>query len=218
MFDLAAGDYDRVEKIMALGTGSWYRRQALLRAGLRPGMRVLDVAIGTGLVAREEAAIAGGSHRVLGVDASVEMLRQARSSLDVPVVCGTAERLPVATGAFDFVSLGFALRHMSDMGIAFREFLRVLRPGGTLCVLELTEPTGLFKRTVLRWYMSRLVPALTRNADSQRLWEYYWDTIERCVPPPGVRKELSAAGFNRVHHHAELGIFSEFCARKPKGL
>src|SRR5687767_15786580 len=63
MFDQAAGDYDRVERLMALGSGPWYRRRALHRAGLRPGMRVLDVAAGTGLVAREAAALAGDPDR-----------------------------------------------------------------------------------------------------------------------------------------------------------
>src|SRR2546428_14161610 len=68
IFNQTAGDYDRVERVMALGSGSWYRRQALRRAGLAAGMRVLDVAIGTGLVAREEIDIAGDPRLVLGLD------------------------------------------------------------------------------------------------------------------------------------------------------
>src|SRR5665213_261383 len=68
IFDSTAGDYDRVERTMALGTGSWYRRQALGRAGLCAGMKVLDVAVGTGLVAREASALAGGPGFVVGLD------------------------------------------------------------------------------------------------------------------------------------------------------
>src|SRR5262245_8767838 len=70
IFDDAAGDYDRVEKWLGLGSGSRYRREALLRAGLAQGMRVLDVAVGTGLVAREEIAVVGSEKLVLGVDPS----------------------------------------------------------------------------------------------------------------------------------------------------
>src|ERR1043165_7722134 len=74
IFNQTAGDYDRVERLMALGSGSWYRRQALRRAGLAQGMRVLDVAIGTGLVAREEVEITGDPKLVFGLDLSIVMV------------------------------------------------------------------------------------------------------------------------------------------------
>src|SRR5437763_1885491 len=81
IFNQTAGDYDRVERLMALGSGSWYRRRALRRAGLAQGMRVLDVAIGTGLVAREEVDITGDPRLVLGLDPSVGMIAQAQRTL-----------------------------------------------------------------------------------------------------------------------------------------
>jgi demethylmenaquinone methyltransferase/2-methoxy-6-polyprenyl-1,4-benzoquinol methylase len=74
LFDQTAGDYDRIERAVSFGTGAWYRRQALLRAGLTPGMRVLDVAVGTGLVAREALAVVGESGQVIGLDPSAGML------------------------------------------------------------------------------------------------------------------------------------------------
>src|SRR5438477_2557133 len=74
IFDRTACDYDRIERIMGLGSGAWYRRQALLRAGLAPGMRVLDVAIGTGLTAREALAIVRGRGSIMGLDPSMGML------------------------------------------------------------------------------------------------------------------------------------------------
>src|SRR3954449_6403754 len=113
IFNETAPDYERVERWMALGSGSWYRRQALLRAGLAPGMRVLDVAIGTGLVAREEAAITGDPKLVLGLDPSIGMLSEARRTLPVQAVLGVAEELPLADAQFDFLSMGYALRHLS---------------------------------------------------------------------------------------------------------
>src|SRR5882724_11282587 len=88
IFNQTAGDYDRVERLMAIGSGSWYRRQALRRAGLARGMRVLDVAIGTGLVAREEVRITGEAKLVLGVDPSIGMISQARRRLPVQAVLG----------------------------------------------------------------------------------------------------------------------------------
>src|SRR5688572_3367853 len=104
VFDGAAGSYDRVERMMAWGSGSWYRRQALKRSGLTEGMRVLDVATGTGLVAREAVALAGDASRVIGVDPSAGMIAEAGRQLPIRLVRGRAEQLPFADGSFDFLS------------------------------------------------------------------------------------------------------------------
>ena len=214
-FDGAAGDYDRVERIMALGSGAWYRRRALGRAGLAPGMRVLDVATGTGLVAREAAAVVGDAALVLGVDPSHGMLAEASRGLPgVRLTLGTAEQLPVADASADFLSMGYALRHVSDLAVTFREFRRALRPGGRVCVLEITRPDGRLRLAALRLYMRWVVPGLTRLAarrtDSHRLWAYYWDTIEQCVAPEQILHAMRDAGFDDVRRHVEMGIFSEY--------
>ena len=220
IFDSAARDYDRVERMMALGSGSWYRRRALQRAGLLRGMRVLDVATGTGLVAREAAGIVGDPRLVLGVDPSSGMLAEAaRRARLVRLAQGTAEALPVADASVDFLSMGYALRHVSDLSATFREYHRVLRPGGRVCVLEITPPDGRLRLAALRAYMRWVVPALTRLAtrgggDSHRLWSYYWDTIERCVPPARIMDAMRSAGFADVARHTNLGIFSEYTGRK----
>src|SRR5206468_651459 len=104
IFDRTAPDYDRIERFMALGSGSWYRRQALTRAGLAAGMRVLDVAVGTGLVAREEIDITGDAKLVFGLDASIGMLTQARRTNPLQAVLALAEELPLADEQFDFLS------------------------------------------------------------------------------------------------------------------
>src|SRR4051812_48964705 len=96
IFDATAPDYDRVERMMALGSGPWYRRQALKRAGLAKGMRVLDVAVGTGLVAREEITLTGSKDLVLGLDPSMGMLSQAVQSLGIRALLGVGEQLPLA--------------------------------------------------------------------------------------------------------------------------
>ena len=135
LFDGNARDYDYVERLLALGSGSWYRRHALLRAGLAPGMHVLDVATGTGLVAREAMAIIGPEGTVVGLDPSAGMLAEAHRLLPMRLVRGRGERLPLRDASFDFVSMGFALRHVTDLNALFGEFHRVLKPGGSLCVL-----------------------------------------------------------------------------------
>jgi demethylmenaquinone methyltransferase/2-methoxy-6-polyprenyl-1,4-benzoquinol methylase len=219
IFDSSAPDYDRVEALMALGTGSWYRRQALLRAGLAPGMRVVDVGVGTGLVAREAARIVGSASLVAGVDPSAGMLASARVPEGVTLLEGRAEAIPLPDGCADFVSMGYALRHIGDLSAAFREFRRVLKPGGIACVLEITRPETRLRTWILKAYMRGLVPALAwfvaRNADTPKLMRYYWDTIETCVPPPRVMATLEHAGLEGVHRYVEAGIFSEYRARRP---
>jgi demethylmenaquinone methyltransferase / 2-methoxy-6-polyprenyl-1,4-benzoquinol methylase len=219
IFDHTAGDYDRVERWMALGTGSWYRRRALVRSGLEAGMKVLDVAIGTGLVAREALRLTGDPRLVTGLDPSAGMLAETRGALALPLTMGLGEALPLRGGSFDFVSMGYALRHLSDLAVTFREFLRVLRPGGRVCILELTPPRFAPTRLLLRLYVRGVIPALTRlttnHGETALLWQYFWDTMEVCVEPQRVLDALQEAGFHGPSRYVELGFCSEYTATKP---
>ena len=216
-FDDTAVDYDRLERVLGLGTGSWYRRQALLRAGLQAGMQVLDVGMGTGLVAKEILKITGEPQRLVGVDPSPGMMEQAR--FDQPVECriGRAEEIPVPAASVDFLAMGYALRHIADFAAAAAEFRRVLRPGGRLLLLEITRAEGRMANLLLKAYMRGVVPAVARVVSRSRttpmLWRYYWDTIEACVAPGQVLQTLANAGLADVERHVELGIFSEYRAR-----
>ncbi|MEP6608054.1 MAG: class I SAM-dependent methyltransferase [Burkholderiaceae bacterium] len=219
VFDATAVDYERVERMMAFGTGSWYRRQALGRAGLVHGMQVLDVGTGTGLTAMEAARVSGRGANVTGVDPSQGMLASARLPAGMRVLEGSAEELPASDHSFDFVSMGYALRHVADLHAVFTEFFRVLRPGGRACVLEITRPRSVFAMRALRVYMRTIVPALARvvgrSRDMPQLMRYYWDSIEACVPPQEVVEQMRAAGFASVTRHVVLGIFSEYVGVKP---
>lgn len=219
LFDETAGSYDRINAAFSLGSGAWYRRTALRRAGLRPGQRLLDVAVGTGLVAREAVRILGGPRGVVGIDLSEGMLRRARASLPIPLVCGRAEALPVADASFDFLSMGYALRHVAALPAAFAEYRRVLRPGGRLLLLEIARPAGTLAYGATRLYLGRLVPGvIARLGGGERarlLMRYYWDTIDRCVPPAVILQALAAAGFTEVGCEVQLGIFRAYTARRP---
>jgi demethylmenaquinone methyltransferase / 2-methoxy-6-polyprenyl-1,4-benzoquinol methylase len=218
IFNRTAGDYDRVEAAMSAGSGARYRRWALERAGLRAGMKCVDVGSGTGLVAKQAAQLVGETGSVIGVDPSVGMLIAGAFPSTIPTVAGAGERLPLADAQFDFLSMGYALRHVADIAAAFAEFHRVLKPGGRLCILEISRPRRRVTTAVLKLYMRVFVPLVTRvvakHAATPTLMRYYWDTIEACMPPAELIKALQVAGFRQVERRVEFGIFSEYCAIK----
>jgi demethylmenaquinone methyltransferase / 2-methoxy-6-polyprenyl-1,4-benzoquinol methylase len=219
LFDRTASNYDRLESIVGLGTGRWYRRRALRDAGLKPGMRVIDVGTGTGLLASAAAQIVGDPTQVTGVDPSPGMLENARVPAGLRLLSGSAERIPLADGCADFLSMGYALRHVGDLSAAAAEFYRVLRPGGRLCLLEVTSPTGTLSRALVRaWFhgvVPRIAAAVAGRGDAPLLMRYYWDTIEACVPPETILRTLSDAGFLDAGREADLTIFSAYRARRP---
>lgn len=218
LFDATAGHYDRINLMMSLGSGRSYRRQALLRAGLAAGQRHLDVGAGTGVIALLRQEIVGPSGEVVALDPSPGMLEMARAAGVRRLVPGRAELLPFPDAGFDLLTMGYALRHVSDLDATFAEFLRVLRPGAKLLILEITRPPPGLGYHALRFYLRTLVPLLTRlqgSRDAQALMRYHWDTIEHCVPPATILAALRCAGFEQIRRKVMLGLFSEYSGVRP---
>ena len=218
LFDRSAEHYDRACGIMSFGSGQRYRREALTRAGLRPGMHVLDVGTGTGLLAREIVHLLGSSGRIVGLDPSWNMITAGRRELNLPFVQGLGERLPFPDRHFDFVTMGYALRHVPDLDQTFEEYRRVLKPGGRLLLLEITRPASAPGRALARIYFGTIVPLVTRigtgSAHAAELMRFYWETIARCVPPETVLASLGRAGFATPDRVVVHGIFSEYTATR----
>jgi demethylmenaquinone methyltransferase / 2-methoxy-6-polyprenyl-1,4-benzoquinol methylase len=220
LFDSTATQYDRLCRLMSLGSGQRYRGWVLRRIGLRPGMKLLDVATGTGLVARAATSVVRNSHAVIGIDPSRGMLRVARTTLSSPLAQGCVEQLPFRADVFDVLTMGYALRHAADLEIAFRECLRVMKPGGRLLILEISRPAAMWLRTVIRVYFTRLLPWLMRvgtgHGDSGVLIRYYWETIENCVPPETILEALRRSGFVDLSLNTFGGLLAEYVAVKPR--
>ena len=218
LFDSAASGYDQAEFLTGLGSGPWYRREVLRRSGLRPGMQVLDVAAGTGLVTAEARAMVGEHGQVVALDPSPGMLAELRRKLPVDALVAYAEEIPLPEASMDFISMGYALRHVGDLDRAFAEIARVLRPGGRVCVMEISRPASRLGRILLRSYIGGVVPLLARLTGSHRrvgqLWEYYGDTIEAALDPEDILSALHRAGLSDAACSVTFGIFREYTARK----
>ncbi len=218
MFDSSAKHYDWITRVMSFGSGGWYRRQALQRAGVAAGHKVLDVGAGTGEVSLLCQDMVGAAGFVVALDPSKGMLGVAVQNGVRRATLGLGERLPFPEGTFDFVTMSYALRHVADLQEAFSEYRRVLKPGGKILLLEITRPQGAFTKAFLKVYMKGIVPLLTRlfrgSKEAEELMRYYWDTIEHCVPPEKILETMAGTGVREVRRHRVMAIFSEYTGVK----
>lgn len=203
MFDRVAPVYDLMNSVMTAGTDARWRAATVRALDLRPGMRVLDVACGTGGLARGAAAAVGPHGSVAGVDLSGRMLIVARrrrvSAAHAAVVYHRADALalPFEDATFDAACIGFGLRNVADHAACLREMARVVRPGGRIAVLELAEPPGGLARAVHRTWFRRVVPLLGRLLGRRAAYAYLPASVARYPGPERVAALMAAAGLGR---------------------
>jgi demethylmenaquinone methyltransferase/2-methoxy-6-polyprenyl-1,4-benzoquinol methylase len=218
LFDHGARYYDGIAFWGFFGTGSGYRRWALCRHGLRAGQRLLDVGCGTGLIALEAMKILGTAENITCLDPSAGMLSVARLKLNARFLQGRAEEIPLPDESVDFLTMGYALRHVASLDQAFNEYHRVLTRGGKVLLLEITKPSNRVGTAVLKVYFNRLYPWLARmltgSETARDLLKYYWETMETCVRPELILEALNGAGFREVKRDCRFGMLSEYSAVK----
>jgi demethylmenaquinone methyltransferase/2-methoxy-6-polyprenyl-1,4-benzoquinol methylase len=129
------------------------------------------------------------------------MLCEARKVGGVKLIRAVGECLPFADASFDFLSMGYALRHVSDLKNAFDEYLRVLKPGGVALILEISRPRSAVLLALVRFYIKTVLGVAfakaTGNQDMRTLMAYWWDTTEQCVSPETIIAAMQDAGFVR---------------------
>ena len=220
MFDESARHYNWITDAMSFGTGRWYRRDVLQRIGVGAGTALLDVGCGTGVIALAAQELVGASGQVVAVDPSEGMLAEARKAGVIDARLGRGEALPVGDAEFDLLTMGYALRHVEDLYQTFCEYRRALKPGGKLLLLEITRPDNWLQYHFLKVYLKYVIPVLTRlgrrSREAQELMQYYWDTIDACVPPATILEALARAGFGQPQRQVLHGMLSEYTAVKPR--
>jgi len=194
MFDRIAPVYDLMNRLMTAGLDRRWRRLAV-REVVWPGDRVLDSCCGTGDLA-VEAERRGA--RVVALDFSERMLERARrKSGTIEWVQGDALAMPFGDGEFDAVTCGFGVRNLTDLEAGLREVARVLRPGGTIAVLEITRPRGLL-RPFFRLWFDVLVPLGGKVLPGGQAYTYLPASVRRFPGPDDLAALFVSAGFEDV--------------------
>lgn len=205
VFDRVAERYDLMNDLMSLGLHRAWKWFAVQLARLRPGERVLDVASGSGDLARAIARRVAPGGQVLMTDINARMLAHGRDRLAdagflPPAVQCDAERLPFRDGSFDCVTVGFGLRNMTHKERALREMTRVLKPGGRVLVLEFSRVAKPLER-VYDFYSFNVLPWLgQRVAGSGDAYRYLAESIRMHPDQVSLARMLQDAGLSQVDY------------------
>ena len=206
VFDSVAAKYDVMNDLMSMGLHRAWKAYTVAVANVREGDRVLDIAGGTGDLARAFARKAGAGGTVVHTDINEAMLHQGRNrllddGLVLPTAICDAETLPFPGASFDLVSVAFGLRNMTHKEQGLAEMNRVLKPGGRLLVLEFSKVAKPLEKAY-DWYSFNVLPRIGQwvagDADSYR---YLAESIRMHPGQAELKAMMKAAGFGHVDVH-----------------
>jgi demethylmenaquinone methyltransferase / 2-methoxy-6-polyprenyl-1,4-benzoquinol methylase len=206
VFDSVADKYDLMNDLMSAGLHRVWKRFAIEVSGVRAGSRVLDLAGGTGDLARLFASRTGKTGTVIHTDVNGRMLAAGRDKLldrgiALPTVQCNAEALPFLPRSFDVVTIAFGLRNLTQKDRALAEMRRVLAPGGAALVLEFSRVWSPLA-PAYDWYSFNVLPRLGRLvANDEASYRYLAESIRMHPDREALREMMSAAGFDRVDVH-----------------
>lgn len=204
LFSQVAPTYDLLNRTLSLGQDQMWRRVAAREANLRPGNAALDVATGTGDLARELLRHVGAKGRVVGLDFCRPMLdlgirRNEAERAPIEMVEADALAMPFEDGAFDAATVAFASRNVADLEQSFREMARVVRPGGRVVCLELARPLWPPFRAVYLGYFQKALPTLARLVHpNKRNYAYLPASLAAFVDREELANVMRAAGLTDI--------------------
>jgi demethylmenaquinone methyltransferase/2-methoxy-6-polyprenyl-1,4-benzoquinol methylase len=208
MFDRISPSYDRMNRVMSLGMDGRWREAAVRAARLEPGDAALDVCCGTGDLAIELRRVVGPGGRVVGLDFSEQMLDVAcAKSAAVEWMQGDALELPFADGEFAAATVGWGVRNLADRELGFREMARVVRPGGRIVCLEMSQPPGWAAPFAHVW-TDRAVPVLGKVlAGDGDAYTYLPESARAFPGAPQLAAIMRDAGLTTVgYRRLMLGV------------
>ncbi len=197
MFDGVAKRYDILNDLLSLGRTKAWRRAATAIIAPKPGMKILDIAAGTGSSSKP---LADAGAEVIPLDFSEGMLAAGRKRHpNLPFTHGDALNLPFPDEVFDVTTISFGLRNTSDTSAALREALRVTKTGGRIVVVEFSQPTNFLFRTIYLNYLMRALPTIARKTSSNPdAYVYLAESIRAWPNQKNLAAILTQAGWERV--------------------
>ena len=224
MFDRIAGVYDLMNSAMTAGMHHRWRERAVDAAAVGPGSAALDVCCGTGDLTLELARRVGPPGRVVGSDFSEGMLDVARGKDAGPGAAkplfewGDALDLPYDDASFDAVTVGFGVRNLERLDRGIAEMTRVLRPGGRLVILEITQPQRPPLSTFFSLWFDRIVPLIGTVAGDRDAYSYLPESVKRFPPPAGLAALMDGAGLEGIRWTILAGgIIAIHSGTRPEG-
>ncbi|MGA7397133.1 MAG: bifunctional demethylmenaquinone methyltransferase/2-methoxy-6-polyprenyl-1,4-benzoquinol methylase UbiE [Solirubrobacterales bacterium] len=204
MFDRISGVYDRMNRVMTAGLDQTWRARAADRVRLEPGQKALDLCCGTGDLALMLAERVGSEGEVTGADFSRPMLEIATEKAardlvgQVEYQWADALDLPFEDESFDALTIAFGARNLADLPKGLAEMHRVLKPGGRLAILEITQPRRQPLATFFKLWFDRIVPVLGKAAGDSSAYEYLPESVRSFPDAETLGARLDAAGFRHV--------------------
>jgi demethylmenaquinone methyltransferase / 2-methoxy-6-polyprenyl-1,4-benzoquinol methylase len=222
MFDTIAGYYDGTNRILSLGLDGLWRRKGVERLSTKPGGFYLDVGCGTGDISLEILRQCPAS-RVRGIDPSAGMLELGRRKVEsgglahaITLEEGNVLELAYDDNSFDGAIASFCIRNVTDRRRGLSEIQRVVRPGGVLVIVELTEPVGPIMKPLFRIYSRVVMPAVTGLMSSVSAYRYLADSMAHFPPPQVFLDLMSQSGFVSMEYvHLTGGIVTVFSGKVP---
>jgi len=215
MFDGVARRYDLLNDLLSLGRTKAWRKVATSIIAPKPGMRILDIAAGTGSSSRP---LADAGADVISLDFSKGMLEAGRKRHpDLAFVQGDALALSFKENEFDVATISFGLRNTSDTSKALKESFRVLKSGGRIVVVEFSQPTNRIFRFIYLRYLMRALPTVARKVSSNPdAYIYLAESILAWPNQIGLAELMRAAGFGSVQwKNLTFGIVAIHTGVKP---
>jgi len=208
VFDSVASRYDIMNDLMSAGLHRLWKRYTIDQAAIKPGNVVLDLAGGTGDLAREFARKVGKDGQVVLADINAAMLEQGRRRLvdaglsgNVTIAQVDAEDLPFEDATFDCITMAFGLRNVTDKDAALASMLRVLKPGGKAMILEFSTPNKAIK-PAYDLYSFKVLPTLGRLVtDDPDSYQYLAESIRVHPDQETLKAMMETAGFERCRFH-----------------